>query len=357
MIAPGPTPEVTALGAGDDGSAPPRDRKDEELAEIIARVSSAFAIGSEEAVQTIVVSFACMHSNIAFPMEVQVRHVAEVLNHVGDAAVLAGLHDAQFWVQRRVSKSARPEAIHGAVVDVDVQVTDVLAEIERAGIPTPTAYFPTLNGYKLVYAFAAAADVSVFEQIALRLTLALEGGDPASWNPSQGQRLPKCLKTTTSGVVAVNFAAQLANPVALAPVVQAVPFPRRLQRQLGAWSPSPADREQIREFLAQVGIPAPDEPGKALYAACPASEEHDSKCCYVNVHEGGAINVTCLGGHGGEGKKHWSERDLLLLAGGEAAAGNASFDLMRDLPVTWAAQQLCKRCAKRRLPPAALSSS
>ncbi|WP_438040244.1 hypothetical protein [Sorangium sp. So ce128] len=353
MTAPVPTPEVTALAAGEDGSAPPRDRKDEELAEIIARVSSAFAIGagSEEAVQTVVVSFACMQSNIAFPMEVQVRHVAEVLNHVGDAAMLVGLHDVQFWVQRRASKSAQPEAIHGAVVDVDVQATDVLAEIERAGIPTPTAYFRTLNGYKLVYAFAAAAAASVFEQIALRLTLALEGGDPASWNPSQGQRLPKCLKTTTSGVVTVNFTAHLANPVALAPVVEVVPFPRRLQRQLGAWSPSPADREQIREFLAQAGIPAPDEPGHALYAACPVSEEHDSKCCYVNVCEGGGVHVTCLGGHGGEGKKHWSERDLLLLAGGEAAAGNASFDLMRDLPVTWAAQQLFEHKLRDRPAP------
>ncbi|WP_437723623.1 hypothetical protein [Sorangium sp. So ce861] len=345
MTAPGPTtPEVIAPATGDARSAPPRDLKDEELAEIVSCVSSELTsgAGTEGAVQTVVLSFARMHSDIAFPMEVQVRHVAEVLNRVAGVTVLMGLHDVQFWVQRRVSKGAQPEAIHGVIVDVDVQVTDILAEVERAGIPMPAAYFPTQNGYKLVYAFAAVVDVAVFEQIGQRLTLALDGGDPASWNPSQGQRLPKCLKTTTSGVVAVDFTAQLANPVALAPVVEVVPFPRRVQRQLGAWNPSPSDRERIRDYLAEVGIPAPEDSGKALYAACPASEEHehDSKCCYVNVHEGGAIKVTCLGGHAGEGEKHWSERDLLLLAGGEAAADSASFDLMRDLPVTWAAKQL-----------------
>ncbi|WP_437656749.1 hypothetical protein [Sorangium sp. So ce1182] len=353
MTAPGPTtPEVTAPAAGEAGNAPPHDQ-DEDLAAIISCVSSEFTsgAGTEEAIQTVAVSFARMHSDIAFPMEVQVRHVADVLNKVSDAAVFMGLHDVQFWMQRRVSKGAQPEAIHGVVVDVDVQVTDILAEVERAGIPMPAAYFPTLNGYKLVYAFAAVVDVAVFEQIAQRLTLALEGGDPASWNLSQGQRLPKCLKTTTSGVVAVDFTAQLANPVALAPVVEVVPFPRRVQRQLGAWNPSPSDRERIRDYLVEVGIPAPEDPDKALYAACPVSEEHDSKCCYVNVHEGGAIDVTCLGGHAGEGKKHWSERDLLFLAGGEAAADSASFDLMRDLPVTWSAKQLFEHRLRDWPPP------
>jgi len=336
------TQEATAQAPGQEDSAPPRDRNDEHLAEIIALVSSRFTIGAGTggAVQTVPISFARMHSEVTFSMEVEVRRIAELLNDVSDATVLMDLHDLQFWVQRRTSKSAQPEAIHGVVVDVDVQVTDILAEIERAGIPMPAAYFPTLNGYKLIYIFAAAVDAAVCEQIAQRLTLALEGGDPASWNPSQGQRLPRCLKTSASGVVAVNFTAQLANPVALAPAVEAVPFPRRILRRLGAWSPSPADRERIRDYLAELGIAAPEEPGHALYAACPVIEEHDTKCCYVNMRDGGAIDVTCLGGHGGEGKKHWAERELLLLAGGEAAAGDATFDPMRDLPVTWAAQEL-----------------
>src|SRR5262249_1769875 len=103
---------------------------------------------------------------------------------------------------------------------------------------------------------------------------------------------------------------------------------------------SPGDRERIRDHLAELGIAAPEEPGHALYAACPGSDEHDANCCYVNVRDSGAIDITCLGGHGGEGKKHWAERDLLLLAGGEDAAGDASFDPMRDLPVTWSAVEL-----------------
>lgn len=342
MNAPDPTMrEAAAPAPGEVGSALPRD-EDEDLAEIIASVSSRFTIGtgSEEAVQTVFISFGCMHSEVTFPMEVEVRRIAELLNAVADATVLMDLRDVQFWLQKRTCKAGAPEAIHGVVVDVDVPVADILGEVERAGIPMPAAYFPTLNGFKLLYLFAAAADVAFVERIAKRLTLAVEGGDPASWSPSQGQRLPRCLKTTTSGIVEVNFTAQFANPVALVPTVDAVPFPRRILRRLGAWSPSPADRERIRDCLAELGIAAPEEPGHALYAACPAIEEHNTKCCYVNMRDGGAIDVTCLGGHCGEGKKHWTERDLLFLAGGEAAAGDATFDPMHDLPVTWAAREL-----------------
>jgi hypothetical protein len=334
--------EATVQFPGEEGNAQPRDQKDEVLADIVSDMASQFTpcAGNAQVVQTVTISFGRMHSDVTFPMEVEVRHIAALLNDVSDATVLMDLHDVQFWVQRRASKSVAPEAVHGVVVDVDVQVTDIVAEVERAGIPMPVAYFPTLHGCKLVYVLEAVADVTVFECLAQRLTLALEGGDPASWNLSQGQRLPKCLKTTPAGVEAVNFVAQLANAVPLAPVVEAVPFPRRILQRLGAWSPSAGDRDRIRDYLAELCIAAPEEPGHALYAACPVSEEHSKKCCYVNVRDGGAIDVTCLGGHGGEGRKYWSERDLLLLAGGHDAAGSAAFDPVRDLPVTWAAQQL-----------------
>ncbi len=343
MIPSDPTePAAITKALGEQGCATPRDREDEHLAEIIASFASRFTTGAGNEVggQAVAISFARMHSDVTFSMEVKVRRIAELLNDVADATVRMDLHDVQFWVQQRTGKSVKAEAIHGVVVDVDVPAADVLAEVERAGVPVPAAYFPTLNGYKLVYAFAATVDVAVFEGIAQRLTLAVEGGDPASWNPAQGQRLPKCLKTTTSGVVAVNFTAHLANPIALAPAIEAVPFPRRVLRRLGAWSPSPGHREQIRDYLAERGVAAPEEPGHALYAACPVSEEHDTKCCYVNVRDGGAIDVTCLGGHGGEGKMHWSERDLLLLAGGETNADAATFDPLEDLPVTWAAREI-----------------
>ncbi|UQA61440.1 hypothetical protein [Polyangium aurulentum] len=313
---------------------------DEALAEIVERREQIYAPSPEASTPRVCMSFGRMHSDVTFPMQVEVPRIAELLNEISDASVAKGLHDVQFWLQQRTSKAGAPDTIHGAVIDIDAPATDVLGEVERAGMPMPAACFQTLNGYKLIYALDSAVNAVLIEQIAKRLTLGFEGGDPGSWSVSQGQRLPKCLRTTASGVILVDFKAQLANPIPLTSDIASVPFPRRVMRALGGWSPAPADRERIREYLAEMGIPAPESAGHALYAACPVSEEHDSKCCYVNVDDNGAISVTCLGGHGGEGKKYWSEANLLMLAAGDAAAGEATFDPFKDLPVTWAAREL-----------------
>ncbi|MDC0749959.1 hypothetical protein [Polyangium mundeleinium] len=330
--------ELTSAIDGTDACSPRTGG--EALAEIVAQHAQIYAPSPDTSAPTTCVSFGRMHSDVTFPMVVEVPRIAELLNNVADAAVAMGLHDVQFWLQQRTNKAGAPETIHGAVVDVDVLTADILGEVERAGMPMPAAYFQTLNGYKLVYPLDSAISAELFEQIAKRLTLGFEGGDPGSWSVSQGQRLPKCIKTTARGQVSVDFKAQLANPIPLTSDISSVPFPRRVMRALGGWSPAPADREKIRDYLIEMGIPAPESPGHALYAACPVSDEHDSKCCYVNVDDIGAVSMTCLGGHAGEGRKYWSEANLLMLAGGDAAVGEAIFDPFKHLPVTWAAREL-----------------
>jgi hypothetical protein len=148
------------------------------------------------------------------------------------------------------------------------------------------------------------------------------------------------MKTTPdAGVVAVTFAAVLTNATPFEPHVDAVPFPMRCKRALGAGVLLPIDRVAVLEYLNDLGIPAPEGGGSALYDRCPAVELHDSRCCYVNSVDGGDMNVHCLGGHGGDGPKHWTMSQLAVLAGLATGAGDVfeGFDPMTDLPVTDAA--------------------
>lgn len=335
--------DVDATSAGDGApiDEPTAEAKADTLWPIISALATRF--GPVVGEPRTYVSFARMTGTAAFPVPVAIARLAELLNDAGDATVEVGIEDVQFWLQRRTLKAADGlAAIYGIVVDVDKKPLEVISEVEHAGTRLPTSHFETLNGFKLAYASDHPLPLSVFEEIAQRLTLAFDGGDPASWHASQGQRLPKCLKTTEQGVVRVEHVAYMANAAPVTLVPSSIPFPRRVVRELGGWSPSEHERAIIRNHLEALGIAVPTTPGTSLGATCPERREHDSRCCYVNVRDDGSIHITCLAGHDGRGQLHWSEQALFKLAGGEAGIDDVALDPLNDLPVTWASRKFVK---------------
>jgi hypothetical protein len=288
------------------------------------------------------ISLGLLVSYVTLAYQIALSRLVDFINALGAATVTAGLLDVQFALAKRQGKGPKDlDALYGVIVDVDRPTTDILGEVERAGVPMPTFTFPTINGFKLAYATTQAVPLEVFREIAMSLTLALEGGDATSWEPAQMQRLPQCLKSTPdAGVVPVNVSATLTNAVPFNAKPGAVPFPFRGLTALACGLLGAADRGTIREYLEDRGTPAPDECGSALYDRCPITDVHDSRCCYVNVAADGEISAHCLGGHDGEGEKHWGESQLAALAGVATGANRVErFDPLRHLPVTRAAVQ------------------
>jgi len=327
------TPSTIVGNPGQQAKTPSTD--DGALGAIVQDVIKTFrAPGAND--HSTWVSFALMTGHAAFAVSVAVPDVPTLLNALSSATVKAGLLDVQFYLQKRTSRDAAGlELICGVTLDIDKPTVDPLVEVELAGIPIPTAHFLTAGGYKLLYVFEGPASEPVAAEVGARIGLGLEGIDGASWLTSQAQRLPEVLKTTPTGVVHVQHAALLSNAVPLAPDPGRLPFPHRLLRALGAFVPSPGDRQLVRDYLQQIGIPVPSSPGSALYDACPVSQ-HSNKCCYVNLQDDGAVSVVCLAGHGGTGRCVWKDPELLRLAGGISEAHAPTFDPLKDLPVTWA---------------------
>lgn len=306
--------------------------EEQKLSQIVTTVGGSLAAPG---VPSTYLSFALTEGRAAFPALVPVHEVATMLNEVGIATVAAGLRDVQFWNQRRTAKRADGlEAVYGVVVEADRQAADALGEFERRGLPSPTAAFLSVNGFKGVFSSADELSLADARELAQRIVLGIEG-DPKSWELSQAQRLPICLKTTEAGVVLVQHPAVPGNGVPFAPNPSVAPFPSRVLRALGAAAISHSDRERIREYLDDRGIPAPTQ-GSKLYDACPEQSKHDSRCCYVNVEADGQICVHCLGGHG---PRTWRERDLLRLAAADETSAvrvEDRFDPLEHLPVTYA---------------------
>ena len=319
----------------------------DELRAIVADVAAAVgapAVGATDpGPPRTFVSFGILERPDVHTVEVAFDAVVDLINHVGEAAAAAGLVDVQFSLTKRASKrGADLQAVYGVMVDVDQRVADMLTEIEKAGVPMPTFVFESLNGWKAAWVSTSPIAPSAFDEIAKKLTLAFDGGDASSWSPSQMQRTPTCLKRVAGAIVPVTFKATQANGTPFAPTPEAAPFPLRVRRALGAGDVGAVGRKLIRDYLEDRGIPASDELGDSLlYDACPASDAHSSKCCYVNVTDDGTIVVCCLAGHEGEGRKVWHEPDLLALAAPEAEhePGVRGFDPLRHLPVTGAAVQ------------------
>ncbi len=317
-------------GDGDGGAAI------QQLRIVVEGCFSAFPPTPSE--PTTWVSFGLLDRRPTLPFEVTFASISNFVNAVGVATVEAGLVDVQFSLTKRTSKTAKDlEAIFGIVVDVDRATADALHEVEQAGVPMPNFMFSSLDGFKMAYVGTHPIVLPVFDEMAKRITLAFEGGDAMSWEPSQMQRLPTCLRMMDGVAVPVAFHAALTNAVPFEATVASVPFPFRVRRALGSGALAPADRKLVREYLDDHGIPAAEDAGSMLYASCPAVEVHGSACCYVNTAEDGEVNAHCLGGHDGEGAKHWSETQLADLAGAgiHTTVGTVPrFDPLRHLPVT-----------------------
>ena len=287
------------------------------------------------------VSFGLMtDDHRAVPVKIPILLLAQFLNAVGHACVAQHLVDIQFWLQKRVTKGpAGLLECWGLVADIDRPTSDVLGEVQKACLRVPNCHFKTMNGFKVLYVFTRAATKLEAEAWAKAVTLSFAGGDPLSWLMSQGQRLPACLKTTDTGLVEVNFQALLSNPKPLDPALAGLVFPERFRSILSDSRLTPDARQAVEDYLSDSGTPAPDEPGSRLYQSCPDST-HDDPCTYVRREETGEVRIVCLGGHGGEGTKRWSENRLAVLAGVDVKTVEAGFDIVSDVRMTWAAVRL-----------------
>lgn len=309
-------------------------------------------------------SLAPMRTVDCTPVEVDVHRVAVFLNDVGKQLVEAGELDVQVWAQHRTSKGqADGVQITGVIIDVDKRTDDILGELEAAGVHLiPTAAWNTNGGYKLLYASRnkrivpkdepgnttdknTEADIAIgfdsTEHLATWLTLALEGGDPGSWEVAHGQHLPICLKTKDSETLTVEHPAVQLNPAPLnledLPTTE-LPMRLRIAWGTGA-SVTTSERETIEEYLSDLGAPAPEEPGThCRYDRCPDTDSHSNPSFYVYRDADGSIHAHCFASHEGVGQKHWNEHALHALATGRPTAG-PNIDAVRDLPATWAGEQ------------------
>jgi hypothetical protein len=283
------------------------------------------------------ISIASMLSSTCFVAKVPVANIAAFLNDLGQAAADARLRDVQFWMQQRRHRRQQDVELWGMVLDVDEVAQDPFATLSEAGLPAPNSWWRTRHGYKAVWAFNRAAELPTFEGIAQQYTLSVQGGDPQSWSPFQPQHLPIVKKTTDDGIIDVCFPATQPNASPLSVDEIEPELPPRLARALADERRlTDSERDDVEEWLADLGIPAPEGNGqRALYQSCPASDQHTKACCYVSRRDTGAIDVTCLGGHGGDGHKYWSESDLYALVSGNDRSASR-LDAVRDIPPTWA---------------------
>lgn len=286
---------------------------------------------------TVYLSLAPMAATECVSVAVPIQHVAQYLNAVGQDCAAAGIADVQVWIQRRKGKRKEdPAELHGVIIDIDEPHKDLLAVIGDIAAPVPNVIWQTANGWRAAYVFSKPVDAPMFERIGRQLTLALPGGDPSSWLITQGQRLPVAIKTTPAGPQPVTFTARMTNPVPLDVAAWRPEFPPRLARLVvGAACLTVPEREVVEAHLEEIGIPAPAEPGREMYDACPVEQEHDTRCCYVNRADDGRIWAVCLGGHEGAGQMSWSEVHLFVAATERQVAGIA-LDAVRDIPPTWA---------------------
>jgi hypothetical protein len=331
---------IHSPSANDDAPAP-RPAVDGLAADGESTITDAVPAGSqrtEPTHTTVPLSFSVMSSGQCVVAVVPVAHVAEFLNDLGKATVKHNLADVQLWAQRRRSRTDPKPEIWGVLCDFDVAVDDPFGVLVDAGLPIPTAWWRTLNGWKPLWLFDRAANKSEFEAIAEQFTLSAPGGDPQSWSTNQAQHLPIVNKSTTNGLVVVTFDATQSNaqPMRVDDFVPELPV--RLERAAGAGGRlSSGERKVVEDFLHDLGLTPPGDHGRSHgpFDRCLVTEQHDRPCCYVIRDAEGALRVTCMGGHGGEGVKRWSETALYGLATGSTVIRDGVVAL-HDIPVTWA---------------------
>jgi hypothetical protein len=344
---PSDTADTKAPVAGDSQASDPDAQLKKLCVDAAARYAASASTGgapTTSAVPAVWVSVARMAAAVCVVVQVAVGSLAAYLNDLGQQTKRANIADVQVCLQKRRGKRDADETeIWGVIVDVDVEVDDALAAHIEAGNPMPTCVWRTEHGFKGAWAFDRAVDKATFERIAKQFTLAVPGGDPRSWSVAQLQRLPSCWKSCPDGVRDVDFPAVQTNPVPLqVAAAWTTTLPKLVARAItGTLTLTPGERTIVEDYLVEIGIPAPDEPGHALYSACPLKADHSSKSCFVNRREDGSIHVHCLSGHGGEGAKDWNEHSLFALATGRALP-EGHIDPVRDIPVTWAGEALVR---------------
>ncbi len=301
---------------------------------------------SQPAVPAIWVSVSTQFTKTCIAVTIAVSQVAAFLNALGTATQEAGICDVQIWLQRRRGKKAGDcEEIWGVILDVDVVSTDPFGSFIDAGLPFPTCWWSTRNGYKGCWTFNRSVDAKLFLAIAQQFTISVPGGDPKSWSPEQGQHLPRVNKSTLDGNIPIKLTAVQTNAQPLQIDAFTSELPVRLERALsGGGRLGAGERKSVEDYLSELGTPAPDEAGarSAPYDHCPSAEQHDRPCFYVFRQEDESIDATCLGGHGGELSKRWSEAALYELATGKHRA-DADIAPVRDIPNTWAGDEYLKQ--------------
>jgi hypothetical protein len=270
-------------------------------------------------------------------VDVPIHRVADFLNVVGAALAAASFVDARCWVGRRQGNPSTTDWAqrHGMIVDVCEPSSDPLASIVTAGLPVPTVWWPTENGFKGLWVFDQSTFPETFIAMAEEFVVALRGGNPALWLPTHGHHLPVVLKSTGSGLSLVNQPAAQASTEPFRVVSYSPLLPPRLERVLaGERTLTPGERQQVTGYLAGVGLTVPNPGCYSQYDRCPLAV-HGRTCCFVGVRHDGSVFVTCVAKHGREGRKDWNELGLLDLATG-AHVPFDGIDPVVNIPGTWA---------------------
>jgi hypothetical protein len=263
----------------------------------------------------------------AIASRVEADSFADFLNEVSHATMNAGIDDMQLLLGEASGGSADDiTSLSGMIIDIDDKVADPAEHhiVHRGRLPA-LVFATESGGARLLYFFEGDLPLTpeterLRAQLFDQLLLTFPGVDPAGRSVSQRQYLPMVWRTT-KGVrrAVVRRAIQLSVArVTLSDVRPDAPYALLDALDLVGTGVSDDERSVVEAYLESIGIAAPQAgSGSVLYSRCPL-KEHSSRKAYVNKRPDGRISVYCLGGHDGEGHRHWSERDLLQLARGGA---------------------------------------
>ena len=252
---------------------------------------------------------------------VYTAQLAQFLQDVSLTLLRLRAPDPQFAMQNRTSAGKFGLlGVYGVTIDVDRKTSSIVGEVTLAGIPMPNVVFFTKNGFKLVFIFKEPVDALRGQRIAKWLTVAIEGGDPKSWDMSQFQHLPICLKTKNNDQYEVNFKPEQLNSAPLdAKGFSFKKLPPRManvacgrKRELTV-----LESEIVEQFLMERHTPAPPAYGRTHYATCLNGKTHSSGTAFsIYRDENGKISAHCFGNHDGNQRNHWSEADIYRLREG-----------------------------------------
>jgi hypothetical protein len=302
--------------------------------DLAAKYAPAAATGEVPGPSPIRVALSSPWIGTCFVANIAGKDLAAFLNGAGQQTKAAGLRDVQVWLQDRRSTGNDLKVQHyGIIIDIDKSYADLLQVFEDAGLPQPNVIYQTTHGHRALFLFDQAVDKRAFEFAAKKLVLNIRGADCASWQSTQGQHLPICIKTVRGQKVDVDFPAiQVhANPLKTGEFLsQLTPGFRKI---IAPGSTLSADeRKVVENYLSSLGIPAPDQPGALKYPRCPDGPHSNCSCQIVRKADG-TVDARCYGGHD-NGSKAWTEVDLLARAT-KIPAPEVRFNPLTDLPVTW----------------------